>query len=64
MGDVVVSLDGIVLDEDAVTLLLRTTSATARCPACDVPSHRVHSRYVRAVVPAAGKFTIYLLNES
>jgi transposase len=62
-ASVVVSVDGVVLDDATVTLLLRTTSATARCPGCDQPSHHVHSRYARTVrdLPALGKETVLLL---
>src|SRR4051794_28671974 len=44
---VVVSVDGVVLDAASVTLLLRTTAATACCPVCGRPSHHAHSRYSR-----------------
>ena len=36
-------------DTDAITLAVRTTSRTARCPACDVGSARIHSRYTRTL---------------
>jgi transposase len=60
---VVVALDGVILEGGTVTLSLRTTSATARCPACDVPSHHVHSRYVRTLhdLPSQGRQTILRL---
>jgi transposase len=56
----VVSLDGVILADATVTLLLRTTAATACCPACRQPSHRVHSRYTRTALdlPTQGKRTI------
>jgi transposase len=59
----VLCLDGIVLDDATVTLLLRTTSATASCPGCGVPSHHIHSRYVRTVgdLPCQAKQTVLLL---
>src|SRR5262245_4559450 len=60
---VVLSLDGIVLDGATVTLLLRTASATASCPGCGQPSHRVHSRYTRTVrdLPTQGRPTLLRL---
>jgi transposase len=62
-ASVAVSVDGVVLDDTTITLLLRTTSATASCPLCDHPSHHVHSRYARTVrdLPSLGKETVLLL---
>jgi transposase len=48
-ASVAVSVDGVILDAASVTLLLRTTAATACCPACGVPSHHAHSRYSRTI---------------
>ena len=63
-ASVVVSIDGVVLDDSSVTLLLRTASATSRCPLCDRPSHHVHSRYARTVadLPSLGKRPVRLLS--
>jgi len=60
---IVAALDGVVLADATVTLLLRTTSATACCPGCGVPSHHIHSRYLRTVgdLPCQGKQTFLLL---
>ena len=54
-----VSVDGVLLDETGVTLLLRTTSATAHCPGCGQPSHHAHSRYTRTIrdLPYQGRPT-------
>jgi transposase len=41
------SLERQVVDETCITFHLRTTNPTARCPLCDSPSSRVHSRYQR-----------------
>lgn len=62
-ASVAVSIDGVVLDDCTVILLLRTTSATASCPLCDQPSHHVHSRYARTIadLPSLGKKTVLLL---
>jgi transposase len=56
---VVVSVDGVVLDQAGVTLLLRTASATACCPVCQQPSPHVHSRYARTAhdLPYQGRPT-------
>jgi transposase len=60
---VALSVDGVVLDGAAVTLLLRTTSVTASCPLCGQPSHHVHSRYNRRIhdLPYQGRQTDLLL---
>jgi transposase len=47
-------LDGFRLDAytataERITLQVAATTATARCPACQLPSRRIHSRYLRAV---------------
>ena len=47
-------LDGLRLDEytataERITLRVAATTSTTRCPACQRPSGRIHSRYVRAV---------------
>jgi transposase len=47
-------LDGFRLDAytataERITLQVAATTATARCPACQPPSRRIHSRYLRAV---------------
>ena len=62
-ASVAVSLDGVVLDGASVTLLLRTTSATAFCPRCQQPSHHVHSRYSRTIrdLPYQGRPTALCL---
>jgi transposase len=59
-ASVVLSLDGVVLEDDAITLLLRTAATTACCPLCDVPSPHVHSRYVRTIrdLPYQGRPTL------
>jgi transposase len=59
----VVSLDGVVLDDASVTLLVRTASATACCPGCGQPSHHIHSRYVRTIrdLPFQGKQAVLRL---
>jgi transposase len=44
---VALSLDGVVLDDSTVTLLLRTTSASASCPVCGHPAQDIHSHYTR-----------------
>ena len=51
-------LEGFRLDEytttaERIMLRVAATTATARCPACQLPSRRVHSRYVRAVADVA-----------
>ena len=40
-------LRSVVLESDAVTLVLRSTAASSPCPACGGASARVHSVYVR-----------------
>jgi transposase len=62
-ASVAVSADGVVLDGASVTLLLRTTSATACCPGCGRPSHHVHSRYNRTVrdLPLQNRQTVLSL---
>jgi transposase len=62
-SSIVVELDGIEDDAATVTLLLRTTSATACCPGCDQPSQHVHSRYVRTIrdLPYQAKQTVLRL---
>jgi len=52
-------LAGLRLDDDTamaerITLRVAATSGTARCPACQSVSARIHSRYVRTV--AAGSW--------
>jgi transposase len=47
-------LDGFRLDAytataERITLRIAATTSTARCPACQLPSRRIHSRYLRAV---------------
>jgi transposase len=58
-ASIVVSVDGVVLDGGAVTLLLRATSATAACPLCGQPSRHVHSHYARTIhdLPLQGRPT-------
>ena len=34
---------------ERVVVHARVTSATARCPTCQTPSHRVHSHYTRTL---------------
>src|SRR4051794_3932719 len=59
-ASVALSLDGVVLEDNAIILLLRTAATTACCPLCDVPSPHVHSRYVRMVrdLPYQGRPTL------
>jgi transposase len=54
------ALDHFALDGSTVTLFLRTTSATAACPACGQESSHVHSRYVRRLhdLPLQGRQTL------
>jgi hypothetical protein len=40
-------LEHALLTADTLTLVLKNTTATAACPLCGQPSHRVHSRYQR-----------------
>src|SRR5262245_6601982 len=51
------ALDHSAVDGSAVTLFLRTTNATAACPACGQESAHVHSRYPRrlADLPPQGR---------
>jgi transposase len=58
-ASVAVSIDGVVLGDTTITLLLRTAATTARCPGCGALSHHVHSRYVRTVrdLPYQGRPT-------
>jgi transposase len=42
-------LDHLVSEPNAVTIVARTCRETAPCPACQCPSHRVHSRYLRTL---------------
>jgi len=51
-------LDGFRLDAytataERITLRVAATTATARCPACQLPSRRIHSRSLRAVADVA-----------
>ena len=43
------NLIGVRADENAITLVARTSSRVARCPACATRSARVHSRYARTL---------------
>lgn len=45
------------VDEDCVTILVRSTSPTSQCPRCGSVSCRVHSRYRRQIsdLPLAGR---------
>src|SRR5215212_3553516 len=43
------NLIGVRADENAITLVARTSSRVARCPACGTRSARVHSRYTRTL---------------
>jgi transposase len=43
------NLIGVRADENAITLVARTSSRVARCPACGTKSARVHSRYARTL---------------
>ena len=42
-----VAVERLRIEPTRVLLELRCTETTAVCPACQVPSHRIHSRYVR-----------------
>ena len=50
-------LDTLEVDEHAVRLTTRVTTATACCPLCAAPASRVHSRYQRTVadLPCVGR---------
>ena len=41
----------------ATTIVVRSTALSSRCPGCDAPSRRVHSRYQRRIadLPLAGQ---------
>ena len=43
------NLVGVRADEDAITLVARTSSRVALCPVCGKRSTRVHSRYTRTL---------------
>ena len=43
------NLIGVHADENAITLVARTSSRVTRCPACATRSARVHSRYARTL---------------
>jgi transposase len=43
------NLIGVRADDNAITLVARTSSRVARCPACGTRSARVHSRYARTL---------------
>lgn len=43
------NLVGMCADEQSITLTARTASSKARCPVCEKPSGRVHSRYTRTL---------------
>ena len=43
------TVTAITLTPDFIGIAARATCPTARCPVCDAPSDRVHSRYVRTV---------------
>lgn len=43
------NLIGVRADANSITLTARTSSRTARCPMCGMPSQRVHSRYTRTL---------------
>jgi transposase len=62
-ASIVVAVDGVVLDGVCVSLLLRTTSATACCPVCGRPSAHVHSHYGRTArdLPLQGRPTVLRL---
>jgi transposase len=44
-------LDACSIDEPQaqITLLISSTQAAARCPACDIPARHIHSRYTRTL---------------
>ncbi len=56
-------LEHVILTADTLTLVLKNTTATATCPLCGQPSHRVHSRYQRklADLPMQGKSVLIQL---
>ena len=56
------SLQGWHLDETAAQLTLQVTArARSRCPLCQTPTARVHSRYTRALTDLPwGPYTIRL----
>ena len=45
----VLHLEHIAIEEDHVTLTVRTSRDTVGCPSCSCPATRIHSRYVRQV---------------
>ena len=51
------------LEDDLVTVRLRSTASRSRCPACARSGRRVHSRYTRRVadVPCLGRGMIFVL---
>src|SRR5438270_11027728 len=42
-------LDHLISEPDSLTIVVATARPTACCPACQQPSTRVHSRYVRSL---------------
>ena len=47
-------LDGCVLDDNSLTVMLATTAPTAVCPVCGSDASRVHSRYARRLADLPG----------
>ncbi|TNC06814.1 transposase family protein [Methylobacterium terricola] len=45
---------------DCITIIAQPMAASARCPGCDQPSSRVHSRYTQTLadLPVAGMWAI------
>lgn len=41
-------LDEVIVEQNGVTLMVRSSQTTALCPDCGQPSHRIHSHYWRA----------------
>lgn len=57
------SLERQVVEDSGISIYLRTSSPTARCPLCDSPSSRIHSRYQRklADLPWRGRVSRLLV---
>jgi transposase len=57
----VIAPPGLLVDRvelaDRITIIAQPAAASARCPGCDQPSSRVHSRYTRTLadLPVAGR---------
>ena len=61
-ADFLPALDGLAVTDvavtpDAIVVAVTSTAPAARCPACERPSDRVHSRYRRTLahLPANGR---------